>query len=291
MRGWDKALFRRGDGVELERVALVRRIMPIVMPTRSESVVYHEFVLDLSRTLPFIDEWNRTHADQITVFHLALASAARVLHARPGLNRFVAGGRIYQRRGCQVSFAVKRAFEDEAPLVTVKLDLPAGEPLEAFFRRVNDRIGQGRRDAPSRVRTELRLLFLLPIAALRAAFRIVKALDRWNLLPVGFIAGDPLFASAFMANLGSVGVDHALHHLYDYGTVSLFIVVGKVGPQLFLDERGAVTTKPGLRAGFAFDERINDGHYCFAALELAKQLMQDPVRLAAPWPAGDTLSG
>lgn len=184
-----------------------------------------------------------------------------------------------------MSFAVKRAYQDEAPLVTVKLDLPPGEPFETFIRRVNGRIGDGRRDAPSRVKTELRFFFLLPIAVLRAAFRVVKALDRWNLLPAGFIEGDPLFASAFMANLGSVGVDHALHHLYDYGTVSLFIVVGKIGPQVFAADHGTVTTRPGLRAGFAFDERINDGHYCFAALELAKQLMQDPAQLTAPWPA------
>ena len=114
--------------------------------------------------------------------------------------------------------------------------------------------------------------------------RAIKALDRWNLLPAAYIRADPLFASAFMANLGSVGVNNALHHLYDYGTVSLFIVVGKIEQQLFADEHGTVVTRPGLRAGFSFDERINDGHYCAAALRLAKELMEDPARLAEPWP-------
>jgi pyruvate/2-oxoglutarate dehydrogenase complex dihydrolipoamide acyltransferase (E2) component len=93
-----------------------------------------------------------------------------------------------------------------------------------------------------------------------------------------------MFASAFLANLGSVGVDGAFHHLYDYGTVSLFVVVGKVGPQVFPDEGGTPTVRTGLRAGFSFDERINDGHYCVAALRLAKELVENPAQLAEPWP-------
>jgi len=93
-----------------------------------------------------------------------------------------------------------------------------------------------------------------------------------------------MFASIFLANVGSVGVDGAFHHLFDYGTVSLFVVVGKIGPQVFIEPDGSVTSRPGLRAGFSFDERINDGHYCVAALQLAKALMEDPARLAEPWP-------
>jgi hypothetical protein len=285
MRGWDTALFRRTDGVELRQPSLVRRIMPIMMPRRSESVVYYEMLLDLSRTLPFIDDWNRTHQDGITVFHLALAAAARVMHARPGLNRFVSGGRIYQRSGCQVSFMVKTAFEDEAPMVTVKMEMPEGEPLDELVRRVLERIGDGRSGRPTRVDKELRLAFLLPTFALRRAFPLLRALDRWNLLPASFTRSDPMFSSIFLANLGSVGVEGAFHHLFDYGTVSLFVVVGKVGPQVFIADDGTVTTRPGLRACFSFDERINDGHYCVAALQLARSLMEDPARLAEPWPA------
>jgi hypothetical protein len=284
MRGWDTALFRRSDGVELEGVSLVRRIMPIVMPTRNESVVFHEMVLDLSRTLPFIEEWNRTHQDRLTLFHLALAAASRVMYARPGLNRFVSGGRIYQRSGCQVSFMVKQAFEDEAPMVTVKMDMPEGEPLEQLVRRVLERIGDGRSGRPTRVDKELRLAFLLPTFALRGAFRLVKALDRWNLLPASFTRPDPMFSSVFMANLGSVGVDGAFHHLFEYGTVSLFVVVGKIGPHVFIENDGTVTTRPGLRACLSVDERINDGHYCLAAIQLARSLIEDPAQLAAAWP-------
>lgn len=284
MRGWDTALFRRSDGVEVRHLSLVRRIMPVMMPTRNESVVFYEMVLDLSRTLPFIEEWNRTHEDELTLFHLAIAAAARVMHARPGLNRFVSGGRIYQRTGCQVSFMVKKAFEDEAPMATVKMEMPEGEPLDRLVRRVLDRVGDGRAGRPSRVDKELGLAFLLPACALRLAFRLVKALDRWNLLPASFTRPDPMFSSIFLANLGSVGVEGAYHHLFEYGTVSLFAVLGRIGPHAFVDPDGTVATRPGVRACFSFDERINDGHYCVAAIQLARSLVEDPARLAGPWP-------
>ena len=58
-----------------------------------------------------------------------------------------------------------------------------------------------------------------PAPLLRLAVRAQRVLDGWNLLPAALIKDDPLYASAFIANLGSVGLDAAFHHLYDYGTM------------------------------------------------------------------------
>ena len=40
----------------------------------------------------------------------------------------------------------------------------------------------------------------------RLGFALVRLLDAWNLLPGFFMANDPLYASLFLANLGSAGV-------------------------------------------------------------------------------------
>ena len=42
--------------------------------------------------------------DKLTLFSLYLRSMAKVVHERPGVNRFVAGGRLWQRRGRWVTF-------------------------------------------------------------------------------------------------------------------------------------------------------------------------------------------
>src|SRR5689334_1224033 len=103
-------IFGRPDGDVVRGLSPVRRMMPYLMPTRNESVVYYEQILDAGAITAFVKRWNETHEQKITPFHLVIASLARALHARPGLNRFVSGRRIYQRRGVQISFAAKRAF-------------------------------------------------------------------------------------------------------------------------------------------------------------------------------------
>jgi len=272
-------IFRRADGDVVRGLSPVRRMMPYLMPTRNESVVYYEQILDAGAITAFVKRWNDTHDLKITPFHLVVAALARALHARPGLNRFVSGRRIYQRRGVQISFAAKRAFADDAPLVTVKLEVPAGEPFEETVRRMHASIGEGRSDRERPVDKEVRLAVMLPGFVLGAVLAVMRALDRWNLLP-GFVTkNDPMYASIFVANLGSVGIDRVWHHLYEYGTVSHFCVIGGVRPRVVPGPDGQPAVRDTLRLRFSFDERINDGFYCASSLDLVREDLENPDRL------------
>jgi pyruvate/2-oxoglutarate dehydrogenase complex dihydrolipoamide acyltransferase (E2) component len=275
-------IFRRADGDVVRGLSPVRRMMPYLMPTRNESVVYYEQILDATALTAFIQRWNDTHEHKITPFHCVMASLARALHARPGLNRFVSGRRIYQRRGVQLSFAAKRAFADDAPLVTVKMEVPAGEPFEETVRRIHAAVGEGRSDRERPVDKEVRLAVMLPSFVLGAVLSIMRALDRWNLLP-GFVTkNDPMYASIFVANLGSVGIDRVWHHLYEYGTVSHFCVIGGIRPRVVPGADGKPVVRDTLRLRFSFDERINDGFYCASSLALVRDDLENPERLLQP---------
>ena len=46
----------------------------------------------------------------------------------------------------------------------------------------------------------------------------------------GMVEDDPLFTSIFIANLGSIGYPAGFHHLWEYGTASIFGVMGKIEP-------------------------------------------------------------
>ena len=63
------------------------------------------------------------------LFPLVLHALASVLHERERVNRFIAGRRIYQRKGVFLSFAAKKALTDEAPLATIKREFPRGETV------------------------------------------------------------------------------------------------------------------------------------------------------------------
>ncbi len=269
-------LFRRPDGDLVRDLAPVRHIIPYLMKGRNESVVYYEQILDLTRTLPFVRAWNETHEQKLTVFHLLVAACGKALHARPGLNRFVSGGRIYQRRGAFISFAAKAQFKDDAPLKTVKVEVFPTEPLEETVKRLHGSVG-GARGADERpVDKEVRLVVKRPGVVLRVAVWFLRFLDRVNLLPGFATANDPMYASLFLANLGSVGIDRAWHHLYEYGTVSVFGTLGAIKKMLVPDENGRPLAKDAVRVRYAFDERINDGFYCAAALDIVRAYVEDP---------------
>lgn len=274
-------LFSRPDGALVPDLPRVRRVMPYLMVGRNESAVLHESVYDLSRTGPWLEAYARSHAEPATLFHLLVFAFARALHERPGLNRFVSGGRIYQRRAVTVSFAAKYAFEDQAPFVTVKLDVPFSDDLPALVSRLRRAVEGARSGRRGRVDLELRLLLALPGLLVRAVAALLRRLDAWNLLPRSLLDPDPMFTSLFVANLGSVGIDNAFHHLYEYGTCSLFAAVGRSGPRVFAGAAGA-EVREGLRIGWTFDERINDGHYCTASLAIAQRLVEDPERHLGP---------
>jgi hypothetical protein len=274
-------LFRRHDGDPVPGLPASRRIMPIIMRRRNESIVLHDSVFPIAGARRWLRAYNRSHPAKATLFHLMAYGCASALHARPELNRFVSGGRIYQRRGVQLAFVAKREMSDTGELATVKLEVGAAETFPGFVAAITAAIAASR-GAPRAIDRETSLFAAIPVPILRAAFRLILALDDWNLLPRWFTRDDPMFVSLFLANLGSAGVSDAYHHLYEYGSCSLFGALS--APQRIpVVEGGAVVVQEVLRVRWSFDERINDGFYSARSLALVQRLLEDPARfLGAP---------
>lgn len=271
-------LFSRPDGKPVKTESLVRRMMPYLMRGRNESAVYHEARFDLSKTHAWLERYNAAHKTRATLFHLLIWAIARTLHQRPGLNRFVSGGHIYERNQVELSFAAKQAFADDAPIRTVKMEFPAEDRFEACVERLVGSVGEARSGKKTTVDTELKLALALPGFLLRLVMAVLRWADRNNLLPGGMIKTDPMFASAFLANLGSLGLSDTYHHLYEYGTVSLFGAVGRAEKMLFIGDDGQPVVKDGLKVCWSFDERIHDGFYCAASLKIAQGIVEDPEK-------------
>lgn len=269
-------LFRRSDGVPVPGLPAVRRIMPYLMRTKAESVVLHDVVYDLSRTRGWLKAYNRAHADRATLFHLFAYACTRALHERPDLNRFVAGGHVYLRNEVSFAFVAKEEMSDRAPFVTVKVAVPRDDPFPEFVRRMTAAVARGR--AGSRgIDREVSLVMRLPGPLVRLGVWLARTLDAWNLLPAAFTRDDPMYASVFLANLGSAGVSNAYHHLFEYGTTSIFGTLSAPARMAFV-EGDAVVVREGAGVRFTFDERINDGFYAARSLELARRVVEDPAR-------------
>lgn len=85
-------LFTRPDGTRLRDLDPMRRMLPMLMPTRNEAAVYYEQIVDATALTAFLERWNAGPGPRLTPLHLVVASLGRLLVARPALDRFVAGG-------------------------------------------------------------------------------------------------------------------------------------------------------------------------------------------------------
>jgi len=271
---------RRFDGKLAPNIPAYRRMVPFLMRGRNESAVYFEQRIDLTKTLPWLDELNASQPQRVTLFHLLLAGITRVLDERPRLNRFVSGRRIHQRDGIYISFAAKKRFDDEAPLSVVKRCFDPSESLLDMVARLSDRIDDARSDRASSIDKEVGALLRLPTPLLDGAVRLVRALDFLNLAPRALLEHDPMYTSVFIANLGSIKIDAAYHHLYEYGNCPLFVTVGKIEREPVVTEDDRVEPRDVVRLKFSYDERIEDGLYCARALELLQRYLEDPASWA-----------
>lgn len=268
-------LFTRPDGVRARDVPPFRRIMPFIMPTRNESAVYLEQEISLDAAQAFVDEATSRTGRRATFFHLFLWASVRAIAARPRLNRFVIGGRVWQRDGIWLSYSAKKSLVDGAPIVVVKRRFEPDVTFDELLAQVYSDLERGRSDEESHVDKELSLFLRLPGPALRLGVDALRWLDRWNLLPASFIEHDPLYASMFVANLGSVRLDSAYHHLYEYGTIPIFAALGRFR-EVPAVVHGQLVARQVCSIKYTLDERIEDGLYCAAGLEVIRRVLEDP---------------
>lgn len=277
-------MFRRSDADLVTDLSDSRRIMPYVMRGRNESVVFHTMRLRVGETRAWLREFNRARGKQqphATLFHLFIHACARIFHERPGMNRFISGGRTYQRRNVFVSFVAKKRFVEDSPLVTVKLKFPPVETFEARVDRICAAVEEEKTGSGAPIDAELRLLLRLPGPMLRVVIAAGRWLDRFNLMPAALIEPDPLFSTIFLTHDGSVGIRNATHHLYEYGNCSMHAVMGSLQKAVVVDRSGHAAVQEVLEVNWSFDERINDGFYCAGTLTAIQRIMENPGRYIA----------
>ena len=271
----------RFDATPVPDVHPVRRIMPFIMPSKNGAFVLFEHDIPTAPLVTFLADVNRQRpADRpVTMFHCVLRAIGIALTDFPRLNRYVSGSRLYARKGIWLAFSAKQRLERDAPLFTAKVELTAGEPLGTFVDRVLGVLGEGRSGKESAADREIKGFLKLPGPILRTAVKLQRILDGWNLYPSTLLVDDPLYASAFIANLGSVGLDAVFHHLYEYGTIPIFATMGRVHRAPVVFENGSVGSREVFRMRYTYDERIEDGFYAARALERLAACLAEPTTL------------
>lgn len=264
----------RPDGRIVAGLHAYRRVMGFVMKGRNESVVYFDSYVNVDPLLAYLDEASKKFPCDVT--HCIVAAGCTTLAENPTMNRFSLGGRLYDRDGIYLSFSMKRAAMDRsAKLAVVKIRLAPGETFRELCERIHAGINVERSGKKTYADKEFDLLTAIPRPLLRLGVAALKALDHYGLLPESFIENDPLYTSMFCANLGSLHMGAGYHHLYEWGTCSLFTMAGQIEDRPVVRD-GVVTVQKTLHLRYTYDERIDDGLNAKLGIESLVYALEHP---------------
>ena len=272
----------RYDGYRLKNIGPFSFLEPHIMKSRTDSQVYFTSELDITELETFIREHANSDIPGLKMYHIMIAAAIRTYAARPYLNRFVMHGRLFQRNHLCVSMAVKRRGDKEET-TTLKIPFDFKDTLHDVVEKFN-RIVEMNKDDEAENGTDkiAKVLGKLPTGLLRAAVNLLWWLDRHGKMPKIINKVSPFHTGLFITNMGSLGVPPVYHHIYDFGTTSVFIAMGNKTTKYELNSDGEPEARRKMTMKVVADERICDGAYYAGSMRMMSRLIKNPAALLTP---------
>lgn len=276
----------RKDAYLVRGLDSMHAIMPFNMPRRTanEAVIVEK--VDLTAIKKYLEIKNADNPEfKYTFFHVILAAIAKTIVLRPYMNRFYSGDRLYQRKDISMSFVVKKKFADDAyeALAIIKCEQDGVSPIEDIYGKVKKFVCSVRKEGEQGSTGDiLDVLAKMPRWVLKLVFGILRKMEYHGIYPASLMSADPYYSTCFISNLGSIKMHAQYHHLADWGTNSLFAIIGEKKPTPFYSEDGSCEVKEALDLGITVDERIADGVYFAKSIRILKHLLANPELLELP---------
>ena len=269
----------RGDGKRLKNTDPMYTVAAFVMDKRYDAM--NMITLDIP--LEPIQEYlaaKRKEGTNISHMALILSAYIRTVAEFPLLNRFIMNRRPYARNELSVAMVVLKSGQ-----------LDNGTMSKMYFDRkntifeVNDIINEyveSNRVAAENNGTEKLIKFLLSLPGLLpVGVAIVKWLDKHNLLPKAVIDMSPFHNSLVISNLASIRTNHIYHHLYEFGTSSVFFTMGN-SREVPKRKGKEIVFEKCMPLGVVMDERICSGSYFAHAFRKMSTYLKNPTLLETP---------
>lgn len=273
----------RHDRIFLKNLDSMHVIMPFIMPKRCDNEAVLVEKVDLTALDAYLAEKNASNPDfKYTWFHAITAALSKTILLRPKLNWFISGDRLYARRDIVAAFNVKRKFADEGEEAVAKFILdPEGEgPMEQVHSYVRDFVTDVRvHDKVEGATEEMDVFRKLPRFVLRIVFWALRRLEYYGYYPKSLQKVDPMYASVYISNLGSIKMSANYHHIYEWGTISFFTVISEKQKEPSFLADGSYEMRDSIKLALTIDERIADGYYFAKSMRLLRHLLQHPELL------------
>ena len=269
----------RADGRRIKSLDPLFKIIPYIMPRRYDAQVFFETELDYTKAKKYINK-KRKEGIKLSFMSLFIASYVRVVSQMPEINRFIVNKKIYARNEVCVSFVVLKigGTQEDSLESVAKVKFELTDTIYDVAKKIDEAVIENRKMEVQNLTAKLAKIFM-SIPLLPGLFVLLfKFFDKIGILPKAFLDGIPFHTGLFITNMGSINMGSVFHHLFDFGTTSIFVGMGKI-----IDK-----TKEGkekhrvIPIGVGVDERICAGATFAKESGLAMTYLANPEQLETP---------
>ncbi len=275
----------RKDGWRLRHTQSVFAVMPHLMKRRSDAQVFFDEEIDIEYLEKYVRALRKEHdMPNFSLYHLMIAAVVRMFVLRPRLNRFVMNGKTYARSRLTASMTAKRSMSKDAEESNIKPRFEKTDTIFDVYRRVNEAMEKEVKTTQVENSTDIaaRILNTLPAFLVRAFVNFIIFMDHRGWMNNFINDISPFHTSFYITDVGSIGIQPIYHHLYDFGTTSVFVAMGKKTLVPVADAERNVSTKKVVRIKLVLDERICDGHYYAESFRMLRRILKHPEVLETP---------
>ena len=274
----------RKDGSLIREIDPLHYVTGVIYPHRCDNEAYIAERIDLTAINEYLARKNADDPEyKYNMFQIIVTSLLKTITLRPVMNRFIANGKFYQRNEISASFVVKQIFSDSGGEVLAFIRAKEDDTLDTIhqdiFRQVSKFRGEGYVDPSS---DAMDVFNKMPRWLSRFLLKLVMKLDKRGRVPQFLIETDPYYSSCVISNVGSIRLKSGYHHLTNWGTCSLFCLIGEIKKRPVFADDGTFEMRPTVDLGITVDERLGDGYYYSRTIKLLKYLLHHPELLERP---------
>ena len=139
----------RNDGRRLRKLSPIFAVSPYLMKTRNTSQNFIEDHIEISNVEKYVAEKRKSGMKNFGILHVLLAAYVRSCARYPGLNRFIAGQRIYTRdREIQINMTIKKEMSTSSPDTVIKVNFDPADTADVIYEKFNAKVQQVK-DSPA----------------------------------------------------------------------------------------------------------------------------------------------
>ena len=266
----------RADGKRVRKADPMYTVVPYIMDKRNDAM--NMITVDVP-VQPIQDYINSKRKEGIRLNHMSVILAAyiRTVYEFPLLNNFIVNKKIYKHKDFKVAMVVlKNLVTQEETMSKVKFELD--DNIFEVNKKMTDYVEENKKTTTVN-NTDKMIKFLVSLPGLLlVGVGLFKLLDRYGLLPKFIVDLSPFHSSLTLTNLASIRTNHIYHHIYNFGTTSVFIAMGK-NREVARRKNGEIVFEKCMPLGVVMDERICSGIYFAAAFRKLSTYLENPALL------------